>query len=212
MTIRRVLVAAFALLLLPRVLHAQGQPALTERVDAATRTAVQPILEAAARDSLPVGALESKILEGVAKGRPTQQIADVVADLAEELRAVRSELRRSLPTAPISDGEVVAAALATRQGVGPDVVRALWEAKPDGESLEIPLTVLGDLVRRGVPVQDASDVMAYVVRASVPLQIAAQIPGRVDGALVSGAAPSAALGSALRTLDIPTPPGRGPNE
>lgn len=204
--------AALTLLLLPCALRAQAPPALSERVDARTRAAVQPILEAAARDSLPMATLESKILEGVAKGRPTQQIARVVGALADELRAVRSELRRSLPAAPISDGEVVAAALATRQGVALDVVRALWRAKPDGESLEIPLTVLGDLVRRGVPVQDASDAMAYVVRASVPLRVAAQIPGRVDGALGSGAAPSAALASALKTLNIPTPPGRRPNE
>lgn len=211
MRIARILTGVL-LLLAASPLYAQAPPALSDRVDAATRVAVEPILAAAARDSLPVRTLESKILEGVAKGRPTEQIARVVGDLADELRSVRSELRESLPTEPISDGEVVAAALATRQGVALDVVKALWEAKPDGESLEIPLTVLGDLVRRGVPTEDASDVMAYVVRASVPLQVAAQIPGRVDGALVSGAAPSAALASALRALNIPTPSGRRPNE
>ncbi len=207
-------ILAAVLLLLPSFapLRAQATAALSDRVDAATRSAVEPILAAAARDSLPMRTLESKILEGVAKGRPGEQIARVVAGLADELRAVRTELRESLPARPISDGEVVAAALATRQGVALDVVKALWEAKPDGESIEIPLTVLGDLVRRGVPVADASDVMAYVVRASVPPQVAAQIPGRVDGALVSGAEPSAALVSALRTLDIPAPPGRRPNE
>lgn len=200
-----------ALMLLPATLRAQN-PALSERVDAATRSVVEPILEAAALDSLPVRALESKVLEGVAKGRPTEQIARVVTELADDFRRVRSELRAALPAERISDGEVVAAALATRQGVGLEAVRSLWQAKPDGESLEIPLTVLGDLVRRGVPVEDASDVVAYVVRASVPLQVAAQIPGRVDGALVSGAAPSAALVSALRTLNISVPAGRRPNE
>jgi hypothetical protein len=193
----------------PVALVAQA-PDFESRLDAATRAAVEATLEAAARDSLPVHALESKVLEGVAKGRPAEQIGSVVAGMAQEFRSVRAMLRDGFPGRPLSDGEVVAAALATRQGIAPEVVRSLWAARPDGESLEVPVTVLSDLVRRGVPVDDASAVMTYVVRAAVPLQVAAQIPGRVDGALVSGSAPSAALVQALRALHIPTPPGRGP--
>ena len=185
---------------------------LDERVDAATRAAVQPTLDAAARDSLPLGALRSKVLEGLAKGVPAGRIGAVVSDLAGELRAARAALRRELPNRPIEDGEVVAVALATRHGVAPEVVRALWASRPDGGSLEIPVTVLGELVRRGVPVDDASAVVAHVVRSAVPLQLAAQLPGKVDGALGAGVQPSAALGEALRALQIPAPPGRRPNE
>lgn len=199
---------------LPAALTAQAGD-FDDRLDAATRVAVEPTLRAAARDSLPLGALRSKVLEGLAKGAAPDRIAAVVSDLAEELRGARAALRQHVPNAPVTDGEVVAVALASRQGVSPDVVRALWASRPDGGSLEIPVTVLSELVRRGVPVDDASAVMAHVVRSAVPLQVAAQLPVAVDGAIGAGAQPSAALGEALRALDIPgppTPPGRRPNE
>jgi hypothetical protein len=182
------------------------------RVDVATLAAVQPTLDLAVRDSLPLRALRSKALEGQVKGVPAERIGRVVADLADELRHARAALREGLPDRPITDGEVVAVALATRQGLDPEVVRALWASRSNGGSLEIPVTVLSELVRRGVPVDDASAVMAHVVRTSVPIQLAAQLPGRVDGAVGAGAAPSAALVEALRTLNIPEPPGRRPNE
>jgi hypothetical protein len=182
------------------------------RLDAATRAAVEATLEEAARDSLPLGALRSKVLEGAAKAVPPERIGQVVAGFAEELRTSRSMLREGLPGQPIADGEVVAVALATRQGLAPEVVRSLWASRPNGGSLEIPVTVLSELVRRGVPASDASAVMAHVVRTGVPLQVAAQLPGKIDGALGAGVTPSAALGQALRTLNIPEPPGRRPNE
>ena len=183
--------------------------ALAVRVDEATLRAVQPVLDAAARDSLPVSALEAKVLEGVAKRRPAAQIGTVVAELADELRTARTALRAAFPQRSLADGEVVAVAMATRQGVGPDVIRALWEASPGGASLEIPITVLSELVRRGVPVGEASSAMAYVVGSGVPLQTTALIPGRVDGAMMSGVTPTAALEAALSALTIRGPEGRG---
>jgi hypothetical protein len=170
---------------------------------------VQPVLDGAARDSLPLAALESKVLEGVAKRRPAEEIGRVVRELAQDFRAARGALRDGLPGRPIADGEVVAAALATRQGVSVEVLRAVLTSRPDAGSMEIPVTVLAELVRRGVPVGEASDAIAHVVRTGVPMQIAAQIPGRVDGAIGSGAPPGQALAAALRTLNIPAPAGRG---
>lgn len=208
----RLLIAGLCLAVPAAVAAQSPGAALASRVDDATLRAVQPILQAAARDSLPVATLESKVLEGVAKGRPADQIGRVVADLATEFLTARAALRAGVPGRAIADGEVVAAALATRQGVAPEVLRALWASRPDGGSLEIPVTVLSELVRRGIPVDDASLVMAHVVRTAVPLQITAQIPGKVDGALGAGAAPAAALVEALRTLRIPAPAGRRPNE
>ena len=73
------------------------------------------------------------------------------------------------------------------------------------------MTVLSELVRRGIPVGEAAALMTHVVRTSVPLPLAAQIPGKFDGALGAGAPPAAALVEALRALNIPNPPGRRPN-
>lgn len=184
-----------------------AQSTALARLDASTLREVTPVLEAAARDSLPVAALESKVLEGVAKGVRAEQIGTVVRDLAEELRSARVTLREGLPNRPIADGEIVAAAMARRQGIGAEVLRALGAASQGGGSLEIPMTVLSELVRRGVPVADAASAMSQVVRSGVPMQVAAQIPGRVDGGMSSGAPPGRALADALRNLNIPNPPG-----
>ena len=190
----------------------KGQdPDFASGLDAVTLAAVQPILDAAARDSLPTRALQSKVLEGVAKNVPPGQIGRVVAALADEFGRARSALRRGLPSQALSDGEVVAAGMAARQDIGFDVLQDLWESRPNRGSLEVPVTVLSELVRRGIPVEEAATLMTHVVRSSVPLQLAAQIPGKFDGALGSGAPPGAALGEALRALNIPSPPGRRPN-
>jgi hypothetical protein len=188
-----------------------GQGTALARVDAATLREVQPVLDAATRDSLPIAAIESKILEGVAKRVQPAQIGAVVRELADELRVARGALREELPGRPIVDGEVVAVAMASRQGVGRDVLRVLLESSPAGGSLEIPVTVLGELVRRGVSPEDASSAISEVVRAGVPMHIAAQIPGRMDGARGRpDAPPGQALAEALRALNIPGPPsGRG---
>lgn len=190
----------------------KGQdPDFASSLDAVTLAAVQPTLDAATRDSLPMGALQSKVLEGLAKNVRPGQIGQVLASLADEFRSARSALRRGLPPLALGDGEVVAAAMAARQGVGFDVVRALLESRPNGGSLEVPVTVLSELVRRGIPVEDAATLMTHVVRTAVPLGLAAQIPGKFDGALGAGRAPAAALVEALRALNIPNPPGRRPN-
>jgi len=188
---------------------AAQSPALSGRVDGATLSAVQPVLDAAARDSLPLAALESKVLEGVAKRRPAGEIGRVVSELAQDFRDARAVIREGLPGRPVVAGEIVATAMARRQGVSPEVLHALLATSPDAGSMEIPVTVLTELVRRGVPVEEASAAMTQVVRAAVPMQIAAQIPGRVDGAIGSGAPPGQALAAALRNLNIPSSPGRG---
>jgi hypothetical protein len=206
-SIRTALVLATALL--PAGLSAQ-QVDLSSRVDADTWAAVQSIFEEAGRDSLPLQALESKVLEGAAKNVPAARIGQVVAQLAQDFREARASLREALPDQALLAGEVVAVATATRQGVGVEVSRALWEARAEGSSLEVPVTVLGELVRRGVPVDEAAFMMTHVVRSSVPLTVTAQIPGKFDNAAGGGAPPGAALGEALRALNIPDPPaGRG---
>ena len=194
-------------LLVPHVAGAQSAELLS-RADAETLARVTPLLQAAARDSLPLRALESKVLEGVTKGVPADRIGNVVSGLADEFRAARAALRDQLPDAALRDGEIVAVATAARQGVGVEVSRSLWASRAGDGSLEVPVTVLGELVRRGVPVARAAEVMAHVVGTSVPLPVAAQIPGKIDGAVGAGASPGTALASALRALNIPNPPNR----
>lgn len=186
---------------------------LEGRVDARILTLVGPALEAAARDSLPMEAIRAKVLEGAAKNRPPELIAQVATQLANDLRATRSALRGQLPDAQISGGELVAASLALQQGVPIGSVVELWTSRTGRASLQIPVTVLAELVRRGVPADGASALLRHIVSTGVPLDRAAQIPGRFDGVARPGIAPPEALERALRDLDIPAPrAGRGPGE
>lgn len=184
-------------------------PAFDSRVDRPMLELVAPVLEAAERDSLPVDALRAKVLEGAAKNRPPELVAQVVERLADDFRTTRAELRQQLPGASIAGEELVAATFARQQSVPVESVAGLWTARPSGRRLEIPLTVMAELVRRGVPAADASALMRHVLSSGVPLERAAQIPGRFDGLANPGVAPPEALERALRDLDIPAPP-RGP--
>jgi hypothetical protein len=196
-------------LALPSLLAGQ-EPDLAARVDEPTLAAVRPLLAEAARDSLPMHALRAKVLEGVAKRVPAEQIGRVVAELADELRTVRSGLRQGMPSTRVGDGELLAAALAIRQGVSFDLLEEVWASRPEGAQLDVPVTVLGELARRGIPARDATDLMAHVVRERVPVHLAAQIPGTFDGARGRGMPAAAALAQTLRVLNIPDPPGRRP--
>jgi len=172
-------------------------------------TAVQPVLEAARRDSLPVSELQSKILEGVAKGVPSDRIVTVLSSLSRELRTARTALRTAMPNMELADGEVLGTALATRHGVPTEQLLTLWENRPADGSLEVPLVIVGELSRRGIAPTDAVDLMNHVLRSGTALSTAAQLPSKLDLFLPNAGAPHAALLEALRSLGIPRPP-RGP--
>lgn len=207
---RPVLLAVFGVLLGVVTPGAAQESALQDRVPADVLATVRPLLEGARRDSLPVGALESKVLEGVAKGVDAARIGAAVRTLAQELRTARVLLRTALPEAPLADGEVSSAALAIRQGVAGERLVTLWEHRPPSGSLEIPLAVTGELARRGIDPDAAVDLMGHILETGTPLGRAAQIPNRLDLHLPGAGAPQAALLEALRSLGIPDPPGRGP--
>ncbi len=188
------------------------QDVLRQRLDPATYAALQPVLEQASRDSLPLKAIEAKALEGQAKRRPGPQIVAAVRQLAADLRTARLALRAALPQRAISEGEIVAAAGAARQGVPAEMITAIAREARPGASLEIPLALLGALVSRQVPVEQAANVIAHLLSSGIPQERMVEIPQRLDVALRVGAPPLAALGTALQSLGIPAPPvpaGRG---
>lgn len=199
---------ALASLLVPGSLSGQS-PDLVARLDPQLLESVRPILEAARQDSLPVATLESKILEGVAKGVPAPRIREVSFRLADELRSARALLRASMPTVPLAGGEISAAAMAIRHGVPADRLVELWQTEPGGRSLEIPVVVVAELVRRGISADASIALMTHAMEAGTPMNRAAQIPAKLDLMLPSAGAPQAALLEALRSLGIPIPPWAG---
>ncbi len=179
---------------------------LRQRLDPQTYAALQPVLEAARRDSLPVQALEAKALEGAAKRVPSVRLVGAVGTLADALREARELLRAGAPGAALRDGEIVAAAEARGRGVPADDLTALRRSAPPATPLEIPFALLGDLLQRGVPAGHAFDVIVHLVASGIPQERMVEIPQRVDVGLRVGALPVAALGSALQSLGIPSPP------
>lgn len=190
----------------------QDTASLVSRLDPATYEAIRPVLETAGQDSIPLRALEAKALEGAAKRRPSPQIVTAVGRLADELRSARGLLRDASPDARLADGEVLAASEALRRGVPGREIAELRRTAPLAAVLEIPIAVLGELVARGVPADQARSVIEQLVASDVPQGRVVEIPARVDIALRVGAPPGAALASALHGLGIPrppVPPGRG---
>lgn len=185
------------------LLLAAGAPALAAqqrlegRLDAPTVAALRPVLELARQDSVPVRALEDKALEGAAKRVTPERIVAAVRQLGAELREARQLLRAAQPRTSLPDGDIIAAADARRRGVPAAEISALREHVPPTTGLLVPLTVLGDLVQRGVPAAEARQVIQELLATGISPQQLAEIPARVDVALRVGAQPREAFFNAL---------------
>lgn len=188
---------SLAVLVAAGALPLEGQRRLEGRVDPQTLAALRPVLEQGQRDSVPIAALEDKALEGAAKRVPPERIVAAVRQLEAELRAARALLRAARPNARIADVEMIAAADSRRRAVPSAEIATLAERIPVTTGLFVPLTVLGDLVQRGVPAAEARRVLVELLANGVSPEQLAEIPGRVDVALRVGAPPLEAFHSAL---------------
>jgi len=198
-----VLVAWITSVLLPRPALGQTQ-AFSEQVDEATLRTLSPVLDAAMRDSLPVAALEAKALEGLVKGYSPAVIVPALERLADDFRLTRDSLRAGLPEREVHGAEVVAASLARGHGVPTGTIAELLTGSAPG-SMDIPVTVLGELVRRGVPVGDAAWIIDYVIAEEIAMARVTQIPGRFELASQSAGVGRPALIRALQSLGISPP-------
>ena len=195
------LLAALVLSLGPAALGAQAA-----RLDSTLRAVLEPAFERARRDSVPLEILEAKAAEGLAKRRPQAQIVAVVTQLASDVASARAMLRRAAPDAVLPAQELVAAADAIRLGVPEPDIEALRRTAPGQVVLDIPFSILGALVERGVPAGAAQQVIREMITADVPQGRMVELPARLDIALRVGAGPTAALNSALQGLGIPVGP------
>jgi hypothetical protein len=121
-------------------------------VDVAERVIAR--IEAARSRELPAEALERSALKFAARGIDAASIERAVSEQAVRLEAAQSTLQ-SARAADVSDAEVEAGAEAMRQGVDGEAIGALAQSAPSGRSLAVPLFVIGSLVERGLPSDDA---------------------------------------------------------
>jgi hypothetical protein len=111
------------------------------------------ISEARARE-LPAVALEHRALKFAAKGVEPRDIERSVAEHAERMDQARSALEAPRGRRA-NDEEIEAGAELMRRGVGDAELSELAATAPSGRSLAVPLYVIGSLIDRGLPSDEA---------------------------------------------------------
>ena len=157
--------ACGVVLTLSRVGSGQGNgDARLARLDSTTRIAVVALVDSARRQRLPVEPLVDKALEGERKGADGSRIVTAVRGLSAELREARGSLGQGA-----SADEITAGANALHAGLPMrDLARLRAGAQHAGRArVTLPLTVVTDLIARGVPVAAASDVVFSLTRAGL---------------------------------------------
>jgi hypothetical protein len=155
--IRVALLAAALAALLSVPLEAQDSR--LARLDPAVRNGLTPILDSARLEQLPTEPLIDKALEGTAKGAPTDRIVLVVRALRVRLLEARAALG-----AGAAQGELMAGATALAAGIPSASIRDLRQRRP-GSTIILPLTLLSDLISRGVSVETAQRSLRQVLES-----------------------------------------------
>ncbi|MFZ9898143.1 MAG: hypothetical protein ACO3F5_01740 [Gemmatimonadaceae bacterium] len=110
---------------------------------------------AARERGLPSQALENRALKYAARGVAPEQIERSVAEHATRMERAQAALAGARGGLRPGGDEVDAAAEAMRMGVDGAGVSALAKSAPSGRSLTVPLFVVGSLVDRGLPSDEA---------------------------------------------------------
>jgi hypothetical protein len=110
---------------------------------------------AARERGLPSQALENRALKYAARGVAPEQIERSVAEHATRMDRAQAALAGARGGLRPGSDEVDAAAEAMRIGVDGAGVSALAKSAPSGRSLAVPLFVVGSLVDRGLPSDEA---------------------------------------------------------
>lgn len=111
------------------------------------------IADARAR-GLPAAALEQRALKFAARGVKPADIERSVADQSQRMDRAKQSIEQARGRAPSGD-EVDAGAEAMRMGVDGAKISELAKSAPSGRSLAVPLLVVGSLVDRGLPSDEA---------------------------------------------------------
>lgn len=160
---------------------------LEGRLDAASRTAVEQVIDSVHAVGLPAEPLVDKALEGTSKGAPREAVLRALRRLAADLGAARAQLGANSLT-----DELNAGASALRGGVEADALRRLRRERP-GQPLVVALGVLSDLVARGVPPAAASRAVIGLTQVGVADEQLVAFRRDVERDIGIGAPPAAAV-------------------
>ncbi len=128
---------------------------LREVLPADVADRVLATVTAARERGLPAQALENRALKYAARGVTPEQIERSVAEHAVRMDRAQSALLGARGGLRPGGDEIDAAAEAMRMGVDGAAVSALAKSAPSGRSLAVPLFVVGNLMDRGLPSDEA---------------------------------------------------------
>ena len=141
-----------------------AQGAAVQIVDPATRIhtvlpadaarQVLAVIAEARAINLPSEAIANRSLKFAARGIAPRDITRAAVEQLARMRSMRDMLGLARSAAPSSD-EIEAGAEALREGVAAADVSKLAQSAPSGRSLTVPLYVIGSLVSRGLPSDEA---------------------------------------------------------
>jgi hypothetical protein len=160
---------------------------LEGRLDAASRAAIERVIDSVHAAGLPAEPLVDKALEGASKRASRDAILRAVRTMATDLRVARDVLGATSLT-----GELTAGASALRGGVDDEALRNLRKERP-GQPLVVALGVLTDLVARGVAPNEASRTVLALTRAGIADEQLVAFRRDVERDIGIGAPPSVAV-------------------
>lgn len=171
---------------------APGQAAAIERLNEVlppdiAADVIQIVTDATNR-GLPGQAVALRALEGVAKTRSGEAAREAARALVETLAASRDALQAGGRSG--DDSEIVAGATAMELGVSGAAVSELAKSAPSGRSLAVPLAVLGALVGRDLPADNALAAVRERLAARVSDAQLVEMPGEAGRLLAEGMKPS----------------------
>lgn len=150
---------------------------LNEVLPESIRDHVLAVIAEARSRGLPAQALERTALKGAARNVPPAEIERAVVAQSERLTRVNDAMRQASRRS--SGDEVEAGAEAVRNGVDVETLVELAKSAPSGRSLAVPMHVIGSLVARGLPSDDALAAVLERLEARAPDSEIAQLPDQV---------------------------------
>jgi hypothetical protein len=171
------------------------------KLDPNSRFQIELILDSARNAGLPSRPLRSKAYEGVAKRANPRSIVTAVRTLYANMKVARSALGTE-----ISEDEFSAAATVLQAGV-PVGTLTKFRTERAGKPLLRALIVLGDLITRGVPRDEASSTIVQLWQDGAGDADFYGLWKGVEQDILSGQSPGAALQQRAREF-----PGRTPDK
>jgi hypothetical protein len=189
---------------------AQAQdPRLARRLDPQILGEVQALIDSARAAGIPTEPLADKAFEGARKGGTGAAIVDAVRKSAIRLGAARTALF------PAGEAEIMAGAGALNWGVPQATLTQLRRVRP-GSDLTVPVSVLADLVSRGVQLDTASAVVIALVSTNMRDTDLIKFRQTVERDIALGSLPAAAVTTRAEAAGISdlatgaTAPNNGP--